>query len=68
GEIVSACIEFNYEASIKDLSDFLKGRIAGFKHPVRYYRVVSWPMTSSGKIRKRDLREMAASKTLELLV
>lgn len=67
GETVSACIQLKREVSANDLGDFLKGRIAGFKHPVRYYRVVSWPMTSSGKIRKRDLREMAAAKTLELL-
>lgn len=67
GETVAACVQVTREVTAIELGEYLKGRIAGFKHPVRYYQIQSWPMTSSGKIRKRELREMAAAQKLELL-
>lgn len=67
GETVSACVSLRAPADAAALTASLKGRIAAFKHPIRYYVVQTWPMTSSGKIRKRELREMAAAGSLERL-
>ncbi len=67
GEIVSACVALKTPVAAEDLGASLKGRIAAFKHPVRWYVIEQWPMTSSGKIRKRELREMAAAARLERL-
>lgn len=67
GETVSACVSLHEPVAAADLAASLKGRIAAFKHPVRFYRVDQWPMTSSGKIRKRELREMAVAGGLEPL-
>ena len=67
GETVSACVSLRETASAADLAASLKGRIAAFKLPLRYYRVERWPMTASGKIRKRELQEWAAAATLEPL-
>jgi fatty-acyl-CoA synthase len=67
GETVSACISLRAPVSAGELAAAVKGRIAAFKHPARYYRIEQWPMTSSGKIRKRELREIAAAGALEPL-
>jgi fatty-acyl-CoA synthase len=68
GETVSACISLREpvadSALAAALGQHLQGRLAAFKHPARYYRIEQWPMTSSGKIRKRELREMAAARSL----
>ncbi len=67
GETVSACVSLRAAVSAAALSASLKGRIAAFKLPSRYYRTEQWPMTASGKIRKRELQEWAAAAKLELL-
>lgn len=67
GETVAACLSLRAPISAAELAASLKGRIAAFKLPARYYRVERWPMTASGKIRKRELQEWAAAAKLEPL-
>ena len=64
GEIVAAAVSLGTRVAASDLKAFLSGKVAAFKHPVRYFEVADWPMTSSGKIRKRDLQGAAASSRL----
>lgn len=67
GETVAAAVALRSPALAVDLKAFLAGKVAAFKHPVRYYRVSEWPMTSSGKIKKRDLQAAVAADRLGLL-
>jgi acyl-CoA synthetase (AMP-forming)/AMP-acid ligase II len=67
GEKVAAAIRLSGSATAKQLTAFCSDRIARFKIPAIYYRVDSFPLNASGKIRKIDLRDMAAKGTLEIL-
>jgi len=67
GEVVAAAVNLREQAAAADLGAFLKGKIAAFKHPVNYYSIAEWPMTSSGKIKKRDLRAAVTGGQLEPL-
>jgi acyl-CoA synthetase (AMP-forming)/AMP-acid ligase II len=65
GEIVAAAIRFKSPISVAEIATFLGERIARFKIPVRVYQVTEFPLTASGKIRKTELRVMAAESALE---
>jgi acyl-CoA synthetase (AMP-forming)/AMP-acid ligase II len=65
GEIVAAAIRFHTPIPVADIAEFLGARIARFKIPVRVFAVASFPLTASGKIRKTELRAMAAQAMLE---
>ena len=67
GEIVAAAAVGGETLTPEDLGRFCDGRIARFKVPARWFRVESFPLTASGKIRKTELREMAASGALDPL-
>jgi fatty-acyl-CoA synthase len=67
GEVVVAAVQLNAPASSDQLRQFCHGKIAGFKHPVRFYSVAQWPMTSSGKIKKRELQASEADGQLQEL-
>jgi fatty-acyl-CoA synthase len=67
GEIVAAAVSLRSQACVSDLKQFLAGKVAAFKHPIRYYQVTDWPMTSSGKIKKRDLQAAVSAQQLDLL-
>jgi len=56
GEIVAAAIESDMPLTPSDLKQFCRGKIAGFKHPSKVFSVSEWPLTSSGKIIKRQLQ------------
>jgi acyl-coenzyme A synthetase/AMP-(fatty) acid ligase len=47
-----------YEVSEKELEKFLRERIANYKVPKEWAFVDELPMTPSGKVLKRVLREM----------
>ena len=49
------------------LADFCQGCIARFKIPSRFFRVTTFPLTASGKIRKSELRELGQRGKLEPL-
>ena len=61
GEIVAAAVTPNGPVTAAELGAFCDGRIARFKIPARYFRVDTFPLTASGKIRKTELRDMAAA-------
>ena len=67
GEIVAAAVVAGGALAPDALGRFCAGRIARFKVPARWFRVEAFPLTASGKIRKTELREMAASGALEPL-
>ena len=67
GEIVAACVQLRSPSSAAELGASLKGRIASFKIPSKYYQTSTWPMTASGKIRKRELQEWVVASTLDPL-
>lgn len=67
GEIVAAAVAGEAGLTPDELGRFCAGRIARFKAPARYFRIESFPLTASGKIRKTALQEMAASGALEAL-
>ncbi len=67
GETVAAAVSLSDAACAADLKAFLMGKVAAFKHPVNYFLVGKWPMTSSGKIKKRDLQAAALATQLDVL-
>ena len=64
GEIVAAAVDGGEALTPDELGRFCAGRIARFKAPARWFRVESFPLTASGKIRKTELRDMAANGAL----
>ena len=67
GEVVGAAVKLARPASAAALGSFCDGRIARFKIPARFFAVEEFPLTASGKIRKSELRRMAAAGELTLL-
>jgi fatty-acyl-CoA synthase len=68
GEEVGAFILLQKDVSMseEDVRDFCRGQISRFKIPKYVFFVVSFPLTSSGKIKKYLLREMGIKKVQEL--
>ena len=60
-EVVCACVvlEDNAQLTIDDVDNFCRGKLAGFKIPRHLMLMDDYPMTSSGKVQKYLLREMA---------
>jgi fatty-acyl-CoA synthase len=67
-EVACACVVFKpgQQASNEDLVSFCRGRLASFKIPRHTVVMDEFPMTSSGKVQKFLLRDMAVAE-LELL-
>ncbi|MDR1420559.1 MAG: AMP-binding protein [Treponema sp.] len=68
GEEVGAFIILHKDASVseEDIRDYCRGKISRFKIPKFIFFVDSYPMTSSGKIQKYQLRETGAKRVEEL--
>ncbi len=64
GEIVAAAVRLKAVTTAAELAAFAAARIARFKVPARFYRLETFPMTPSGKVRKVELREMAKAGRL----
>ena len=67
GEVVAAAVQLSEPTPADALRAFCHGKIAGFKHPAKLFQVSEWPMTSSGKIKKRDLQAAVGAGTLQEL-
>lgn len=67
GEVVAAAVQLNRTVPAIQLQDLCASRIARFKVPAVIYAVDAFPLTPSGKIRKVELRERAATGGLERL-
>ncbi|HSD63593.1 MAG TPA: o-succinylbenzoate--CoA ligase [Ignavibacteriaceae bacterium] len=57
GQIVAAAIVLDKNISIKDLAENLKGKIASYKIPKRFFPVETIPKTPLGKIKREQIRE-----------
>jgi fatty-acyl-CoA synthase len=60
-EVGAACVVLNAGVNVTapDLIEFCRGKLASFKIPRHVLFVKEFPMTSSGKVQKFRLREMA---------
>ncbi|HEY7749450.1 MAG TPA: class I adenylate-forming enzyme family protein [Aestuariivirgaceae bacterium] len=67
GEIVAAALMLERPVSAEQLSRFCLDHIAKFKVPERYFVTDVFPLTSSGKIRKIELKEWVEANRLEVL-
>ena len=54
--------EARHDALAREIRDFGRGRVASFKLPRHVLFVPELPMTSSGKVRKAELRELALAR------
>lgn len=57
GQIVAAAVVLNRKISIKGLAENLKGKIASYKIPKRFFPVDNIPKTPLGKIKREQIRE-----------
>ena len=66
-EVVCACVvlEDNVQLTMDDVNDFCRGKLASFKIPRHLMLMDDYPMTSSGKVQKYLLRQLAQEE-LEL--
>jgi acyl-CoA synthetase (AMP-forming)/AMP-acid ligase II len=67
GEVVAAAVKLREAVNASALACHCTDAIARFKVPSRWFEVESFPMTSSGKVRKVALRELAAGGKLREL-
>ncbi len=57
GQIVAAAVILEKDVSLKEITDYLKEKIAGYKVPKRFYPVESIPRSPLGKILREKVRE-----------
>ena len=59
GERPVAYVVVNRQVSIKELRDHCRASLAGFKVPDAFHVIDALPRSSTGKIRKTELRDLA---------
>ena len=59
GEIAGAFVKLKpgAEVTARQLTEFLRPRLSGYKLPAKWFRVTEYPQTLSGKVQKFKLRE-----------
>lgn len=62
GQVVVAAIVADDGAAPEEIRMWMRERLAGFKVPSRIERVEALPMTASGKVQRRLVREMLAGR------
>ena len=67
GEVVAAAVRTRGRVTPDELVAFCHARIARFKAPAVWFAAEAFPLTSSGKIRKTELREWARDGRLAAL-
>lgn len=67
GEVPVAAIRLDAPVTSAELAEFCHARIARFKVPAAFCSVKQFPLTASGKIRKRELQEQFAGKSMDLM-
>jgi acyl-CoA synthetase (AMP-forming)/AMP-acid ligase II len=67
GEIVAAALMLEHETSAAELGRYCAAHVAKFKVPVRYFVTDVFPLTSSGKVRKVELKEWVSKNQMEVL-
>ena len=56
--------EENSDFDPNDIANSMTGKVASFKIPLNIFILDEFPMTSSGKVRKVELREEAKKRLL----
>ena len=64
GEVPAAAMRLDAIARAEDLAAYCAERLAGYKVPVRFFTVETFPTNAGGKIRKDVLRECALAGEL----
>lgn len=67
GEKVAAAIVIDSDVSLAELNSYCVGQVAHYKIPVVFFKMESFPLTSSGKIRKTEIKDMAIAGALQRL-
>ncbi len=67
GEIVAVAVRLHAPLTAAEMAGFLGERIARFKVPAVVYGIEKFPLTASGKVRKTELRAMAARAELRVI-
>ena len=67
GEIVAVAVRLRGPLTAAEVAGFLGERIARFKVPAVIYGIDRFPLTASGKVRKTELRAMAARAELAVI-
>jgi O-succinylbenzoic acid--CoA ligase len=61
GQIVAAAIVLNEKISTQEMVEFMKGKIAGYKIPKRFFTVEKIPKSPLGKIMREKLKKGISS-------
>jgi fatty-acyl-CoA synthase len=64
GEVVGAVVRPAFDVAEGELADYCRGRLAGYKTPVRWLFTDAFPLTSTGKVRKDVLSAQLAEAGL----
>jgi len=67
GEIVAAALMLEHDTTAEELGRFCSAHIAKFKVPARYFITNVFPLTSTGKVRKVELKEWVKENRMEVL-
>jgi acyl-CoA synthetase (AMP-forming)/AMP-acid ligase II len=67
GEAVAAAVRLELPVTARELQDYCNTRIAKFKTPAVFFKVDSFPLTPSGKVRKVELRQWAEEARMAIL-
>ena len=67
GEIVAAALMLEHDTTAEELGRFCSAHIAKFKVPARYFITDVFPLTSTGKVRKVELKEWVKENRMEVL-
>lgn len=63
GQIVQAAVVATGGLNAEELKEFMKTKVAAFKIPVKFYFVDKIPKTATGKIQRRKMEDIFASKS-----
>jgi fatty-acyl-CoA synthase len=58
-----AFLETKEEISEQNIREFLKDKLANFKHPKEFVQMKSFPVTGFGKISRKDLKRLYQLQT-----
>ncbi|MFT3872362.1 MAG: AMP-binding protein [Nocardioides sp.] len=65
GEIVQAVVAVSAEVDSRDLDEFMRDRVAGYKRPRAYHVWDNLPKSAAGKILRRDVRDQIRQTTAQ---
>jgi len=67
GEALLACVILKQDKQVegKELEEFLRSSLAGYKIPRRYEFVTSFPRNATGKVLKREMRNTWAAPSIK---